>query len=50
MTLSPVIAGAAFGFKDNMPFFISGFYMLIAFYIIFLNRRRMASMDADESC
>ena len=42
MTLSPVIAGAVFGFKDNLPFLLSGFYMLIAFYIIFFNRRRMA--------
>ena len=50
MTLSPVIAGAVFGFKDNLPFLLSGFYMLIAFYIIFFNRRRMARMRVDGPC
>ena len=50
MTLSPVIAGAVFGFKDNLPLLLSGVYMLIAFYIIFLNRRRMARMHVDEPC
>jgi MFS family permease len=40
MTLSPVIAGAAFSLKENIPFFLSGCYLLTAFCIILLNRRQ----------
>ena len=41
MTLSPVIAGAVFGFKHNLPLLLSGLYLLIAFSIILINRRRV---------
>jgi MFS family permease len=46
MTLSPVIAGAVFSFKGNLPFFLSGCYLLTAFFIILLNRRRTARIEA----
>jgi MFS family permease len=42
MTLSPVIAGAVFSLKANMPLFFSGCYLLIAFCILLLNRRQIA--------
>lgn len=49
MTLSPLIAGIVFSSKNNLPIILSGIYMLIAFTIIFANRRKLARVRVDEN-
>lgn len=49
MTLSPLIAGIVFSIKDNIPIFLSGLYMFVAFIIIFANRRKLVGMKVEEN-
>lgn len=48
MTIAPVVAGALYTLKPNSPFIIAGLYMLVAFAIIFFNRRRIARLKLAE--
>lgn len=49
MIIGPLVAGPIYIYKNNLSFLLSGFYMFIAFIIIYRHRRKLANVVPDEN-
>lgn len=49
MVIGPLLTGPIYMYKKNLSFVASGCYMLVAFYIIYRHRQKLASIIPDEN-
>ncbi|MCX6780371.1 MAG: MFS transporter [Candidatus Magasanikbacteria bacterium] len=48
MVVGPLIIGPIYSYKNNLSFVASGFYMFVAFAIIYRHRKKMENIVPDE--
>ncbi len=49
MVIGPLVAGPLYSYKNNLSFLMSGFYLFVAFIIIYRHRKKLANVVPDEN-
>jgi len=49
MVVGPLLSGPVYIYKNNLSFVLSGFYMFVAFFIIYSHRKRLKNIKPDEN-